>query len=315
MAAAPCLLYWWLFIEGNPWTGFIVLPEGFLYLTAGCCMFQAHRQIMFVNYLPFLILALIYTWTGLSEFIPGLRQNRVPFIPDLLWLFMISVLVLFSALLPYLLFLYLLYRQNRLHTWKIWLISVITGLCLYGTITFFYLALVILEDKKTWPTSLWRIFTDEILRQILCFTAPTAVDSPFWSLYCVMLSLGCSKTKLTAGFLSCVSVGFAAIYLRPKLLFPFFHVSAAWPIALDILQRQKKLKHHSAGSLLCRHATAAGSDIFFIIHNDWSPADILVLLFAFTVEIRNCFEKFHFREKQLFKTGYPLPFTGLSHNT
>lgn len=50
------LLYYWLHKKGfSDFTSFVC---GFFYLTANC-FFQAHRQIIFVNYLPFLILAFL----------------------------------------------------------------------------------------------------------------------------------------------------------------------------------------------------------------------------------------------------------------
>lgn len=55
--AGSLLLYYWLEKKGI--SLFYCLITGFLYLTAGC-LFQAHRQIMFVNYLPYLILALLF---------------------------------------------------------------------------------------------------------------------------------------------------------------------------------------------------------------------------------------------------------------
>ena len=50
------LLYYWLYKKGLTDTS--CFCAGFLYLCANC-LFQAHRQIMFVNYLPFVILTLI----------------------------------------------------------------------------------------------------------------------------------------------------------------------------------------------------------------------------------------------------------------
>lgn len=49
------LIYCWLHRKG--FSDFTSFACGFFYLTANC-FFQAHRQIMFVNYMPFLILAL-----------------------------------------------------------------------------------------------------------------------------------------------------------------------------------------------------------------------------------------------------------------
>lgn len=54
--AAVLLLYGWLRTEGmKPFFAFL---GGGLFLTA-VCFFQTHRQIMFVNYMPFLVLALL----------------------------------------------------------------------------------------------------------------------------------------------------------------------------------------------------------------------------------------------------------------
>lgn len=153
MAAGACLLYWWLFHKSLD--RLYCLTGGFLYLTAGC-MFQAHRQIMFVNYLPFLILALIYT-DRLSEIHTGVYAKTFPLHPGpAVSFFMISVHSFYflpSCLVCCSLYL-LCTGKNRLHTWKIWLISVITGLCL-AAVHLLPTALVILENKKdVQPTSL-----------------------------------------------------------------------------------------------------------------------------------------------------------------
>ena len=50
------LLYYWLHRKG--FSDFTSFACGFFYLSANC-FFQAHRQIMFVNYLPFLLLAFL----------------------------------------------------------------------------------------------------------------------------------------------------------------------------------------------------------------------------------------------------------------
>ncbi len=55
--AAVLLLEYWLHLEGL--STFLAFFGSMLFLLAGC-FFQTHRQIMFVNYLPFLILALIF---------------------------------------------------------------------------------------------------------------------------------------------------------------------------------------------------------------------------------------------------------------
>lgn len=55
--AAVLLLEYWLRLEGL--SPFLAFFGSMLFLLASC-FFQTHRQIMFVNYLPFLILALIF---------------------------------------------------------------------------------------------------------------------------------------------------------------------------------------------------------------------------------------------------------------
>ena len=55
--AAVLLMEYWLRLEGL--SPFLAFFGSMLFLLAGC-FFQTHRQIMFVNYLPFLLLALIF---------------------------------------------------------------------------------------------------------------------------------------------------------------------------------------------------------------------------------------------------------------
>lgn len=209
MAAGACLLYWWLFHKSLD--RLYCLTGGFLYLTAGC-MFQAHRQIMFVNYLPFLILALIYT-DRLSEIHTGVYAKTFPLHPGpAVSFFMISVHSFYflpSCLVCCSLYL-LCTGKNRLHTWKIWLISVITGLCL-AAVHLLPTALVILENKKdVQPTSLWQIFTVNPSMNTLLYSS-YGCGLTLLVLYCVCYLWAAAKQKnWPLRFLSCVSVSFAA---------------------------------------------------------------------------------------------------------
>lgn len=53
---AVLLFFWW--IQGETKDRFLSWCASVLFLTAAC-FFHAHRQIMFINYLPFLLLALL----------------------------------------------------------------------------------------------------------------------------------------------------------------------------------------------------------------------------------------------------------------
>ena len=311
MAAGACLLYWWLFHKSLD--RLYCLTGGFLYLTAGC-MFQAHRQIMFVNYLPFLILALIYT-DRLSEIHTGVYAKTFPLHPGpAVSFFMISVHSFYF--LPSCLVccsLYLLSTgKNRLHTWKIWLISVITGLCL-AAVHLLPTALVILENKKdVQPTSLWQIFTVNPSMNTLLYSS-YGCGLTLLVLYCVMLSLGCSKTKKLAFALLilcfsqlCCWLLNGTLYLRPKALIPFLPLFLLLTARTLSLLQQKKLKHRFLPAAFC--AIPALVQIFFLHHPQRKLilADILVLLFYSLLPKSEIVlkKKFHFREKNSSsKTG------------
>lgn len=321
MAAGACLLYWWLFHKSLD--RLYCLTGGFLYLTAGC-MFQAHRQIMFVNYLPFLILALIYT-DRLSEIHTGVYAKTFPLHPGpAVSFFMISVHSFYflpSCLVCCSLYL-LCTGKNRLHTWKIWLISVITGLCL-AAVHLLPTALVILENKKdVQPTSLWQIFTVNPSMNTLLYSS-YGCGLTLLVLYCVMLSLGCSKTKKLAFALLilcfsqlCCWLLNGTLYLRPKALIPFLPLFLLLTARTLSLLQQKKLKHRFLPAAFC--AIPALVQIFFLHHPQRKLilADILVLLFYSLLPKSEIVlkKKFHFREKkQLFQNRSILfPFTGLS---
>lgn len=311
MAAGACLLYWWLFHKSLD--RLYCLTGGFLYLTAGC-MFQAHRQIMFVNYLPFLILALIYT-DRLSEIHTGVYAKTFPLHPGLaVSFFMISVHSFYflpSCLVCCSLYL-LCTGKNRLHTWKIWLISVITGLCL-AAVHLLPTALVILENKKdVQPASLWQIFTVNPSMNTLLYSS-YGCGLTLLVLYCVMLSLGCSKTKKLAFALLilcfsqlCCWLLNGTLYLRPKALIPFLPLFLLLTARTLSLLQQKKLKHRFLPAAFC--AIPALVQIFFLHHPQRKLilADILVLLFYSLLPKSEIVlkKKFHFREKNSSsKTG------------
>ena len=311
MAAGACLLYWWLFHKSLD--RLYCLTGGFLYLTSGC-MFQAHRQIMFVNYLPFLILALIYT-DRLSEIHTGVYAKTFPLHPGpAVSFFMISVHSFYflpSCLVCCSLYL-LCTGKNRLHTWKIWLISVITGLCL-AAVHLLPTALVILENKKdVQPTSLWQIFTVNPSMNTLLYSS-YGCGLTLLVLYCVMLSLGCSKTKKLAFALLilcfsqlCCWLLNGTLYLHPKALIPFLPLFLLLTARTLSLLQQKKLKHRFLPAAFC--AIPALVQIFFLHHPQRKLilADILVLLFYSLLPKSEIVlkKKFHFREKNSSsKTG------------
>ena len=147
--------------------------------------------------------------------------------------------------------------KNRLHTWKIWLISVITGLCL-AAVHLLPTALVILENKKdVQPASLWQIFTVNPSMNTLLYSS-YGCGLTLLVLYCVMLSLGCSKTKKLAFALLilcfsqlCCWLLNGTLYLRPKALIPFLPLFLLLTARTLSLLQQKKLKHRFLPAAFC----------------------------------------------------------------
>ena len=177
MAAGACLLYWWLLRHGMDRS--YCLTGGFLYLTANC-IFQAHRQIMFVNYLPFLILALLCT-DSIKTRPFRTAKKYFPLHPGLaVCFFMISVHSFYflpSCLVCCTLYFLCTGKKEPRYVENLYNFHFYRTLSCHGSI--FAYRTVILENKKdAKPAALWQIFTVNPSMNTLLYS-PTAVGSPF----------------------------------------------------------------------------------------------------------------------------------------
>lgn len=287
ITAGAWLLYWWLYQKGRAKN--LCLAGGFLYLTSNC-MFQAHRQIMFVNYLPFLLLALICL-DSLSK-----AQNRdslkgLPIHPGLslsLFMMVIHSFYFFPACFVCCT-LYLACKDIRTQKrlWRCWLGSVTAGVSL-AMIQLLPTALLILENKKdVKSSSLWQIFTVNPSLNTLLYS-PYGCGLTLICLYCLLLSLGRKRTRKAAAALCillcsqlCCWILNGTLYLRPKALIPFLPLILLLTTdTLEALQRNT-LRHRLLPALFC--AVPALIQVF-VLHSGQKLlilADTaLVLLFA-----------------------------------
>lgn len=314
MAAGACLLYWWLLRHGmdRPYC----LTGGFLYLTANC-MFQAHRQIMFVNYLPFLILALLCT-DRIKELRSRAAKKCFPLHPGLaLSFFMISVHSFYflpSCLVCCTLY-FLFTGKKEPHMWKVYIISIFTGLCL-AMVQLLPTALVILENKKdVKPTDLWQIFTVNPSMNTLLYSS-YGCGLTLLVLYCVVLALGCSQTKKLAFTLLilcfsqlCCWILNGTLYLRPKALIPFLPLLLLLTAHTLSLLQQKKLRHSFPKAVIC--TLPALVQVFFL-HSSQKAlilTDVFVLLFYSLSPETTAFLKKHlFFSRKINVQKTPVPF-------
>lgn len=229
IAAGSLLLYYWLKKKGL--SPFYCLITGFLYITAGC-FFQAHRQIMFVNYLPWLILAFIC----IDRIVLRAESNNLPapWIPHTGLAIAMLMIVLhsfyffpscFAACTLYLIF------ETKKKPGKNILIHYLSSASVSVLLTMIILlptALAILENKKDVAgTSLIEIFS-----------VNPALDSLLYSgygcgltaicLYMLLLSLRKKEARVFASILFCLVffqffcwVLNGTLYVRPKSLIPF----------------------------------------------------------------------------------------------
>ena len=284
MAAGACLLYWWLLRHGMDRS--YCLTGGFLYLTANC-MFQAHRQIMFVNYLPFLILALLCT-DSIKTRPFRTAKKYFPLHPGLaVCFFMISVHSFYflpSCLVCCTLY-FLCTGKKEPHMWKIYIMSTFTGLCL-AMVHLLPTALVILENKKdAKPAALWQIFTVNPSMNTLLYS-PYGCGLTLLVLYCMVLSLGCRKTKKLAFALLilcssqlCCWILNGTLYLRPKALIPFLPLFLLLTAHTLSLLQSKKLRHSFPLAVLCTLPALVQVFFFHSSQKNLILADVLVLLF------------------------------------
>lgn len=257
MIAGSWLLYWWLQKKGIPES--LCFTVGFLYLTSNC-MFQAHRQIMFISYLPFLILALICVDRLLQE--NTSRSSRhFPVCTGLslsICMIILHSFYFFPACFVCIL-LYFLQLDNRpeKRPWLPFLCSVTAGVSL-SMVSLLPTALTILENKKDVKSaSIREIFTVNPSLNTLLYS-PYGCGLTLICLYCLLLCLFRKKTQKTAAVLClllcsqfCCWILNGTLYLRPKALIPFLPLILL--LTADTLREihEKSIRHRFPLALLC----------------------------------------------------------------
>lgn len=260
--AGAMLLYYWIFRKGigNP----ACFVSGFFYLTANC-MFQAHRQIMFVNYLPFLILALLSIDSCLASF----GKNRQEWLRPHFGLVLSLLLVIlhsfyffpscFAVCTIYVWFQSRPLREaygiqkwkaQRKKLWKKYLLSVTTSVCM-AMVLLLPTALAILENKKdVKATSLSSILAVNPTLDSLLYSAYGCGLTVF-CLYALFLSIRREGTRKLAAVVFCLLffdifywILNGTLYVRPKSLIPFVPL-ILYLTALTIDGLQKKEIRHS----------------------------------------------------------------------
>lgn len=257
MLLGSWLLYWWLQKKNIPEN--LCFTGGFLYLTSNC-MFQAHRQIMFISYLPFLILALIFT-DSLYQENTSCFFRRFPVHAGLslsVCMIILHSFYFFPACFVCLT-LYFLQLDNRpeKRPWIPFLSSVATGISL-SMIYLLPTALAILENKKDVKSaSIRQIFTVNPSLNTLLYS-PYGCGLTLICLYCLLLCLFRKQTQKTAAILCillcsqfCCWILNGTLYLRPKALIPFLPLILL--LTADTLKElhEKSIRHRFPLALLC----------------------------------------------------------------
>lgn len=201
-----------------------------LFMTAAC-FFHTHRQIMFVNYMPFLMLSLL-----------AVKKRRFGFLPLTLFFLYVNSFYYSIACLAVIGWYWL--RQEGGGFWKrgavCYLKSVFLSIGMAAPLLL-PTALVILEHRRALePFSLKEILgTTENLSGLLY--SPYGMGLTFICLYFLLLGLGYKKYRMDSLFLLVISTWcFASwilngtLYTRTKILIPF--------VPLVILQSTKILQ-------------------------------------------------------------------------
>ena len=292
------LLYYWLHKKGfSDFTSFVC---GFFYLTANC-FFQAHRQIMFVNYLPFLILAFLC----LDQILSPKKAFNYRMRPHAGLVFSLFFCILHSFYFFPSCFvaciLYICHLQKSFQKYipkscqknaarKVWL-NFILDVSFAVSMNFFLLlptGLAILGNKKDTgeAASLLKILgVNPTLDSILY--SPYGCGLSVFCLYALFLCIREKKTRKLAVTLF-VFLFFdifywilnATLYVRPKSMIPFL------PLILYLVAhtieglRKKEISHSPILALLC--AVPVAVQLNFSVHAHTVRllilADFLVLL-------------------------------------
>lgn len=248
--AGVWLLYFWIWKKGIG--NLSCFAAAFLYGCSGC-MFQAHRQIMFVNYLPFLLLA-FFAVDNLSE--KSDKRFWIPHFGLVLSFFMILIHsfyffpACFISVSLYFHFHIKQYGKEKRHfLWKNYLFSITASLML-SMILLLPTALAILETRKSVrTTTLLEILAPNLTLDSILYS-PYGCGLSLICLYCLLLSIRRHKTRNFSLILMCLLlfdicywILNGTLYVRPKCLIPFMPL-LLWMTALTIQELlEKKIQH------------------------------------------------------------------------
>lgn len=208
--ASVFLLYRWLRTEGTE--QFFSFMGGALFLTANC-FFQTHRQIMFVNYMPFLLLALLL-----------LRKKKYAWVSICLFLVYLHSFYYAIACLAVVIWYWYSLEGKGFFRRCLVTVSLSIGMAMMLLLPSF---LVILEHKHSGGRAATAadLFLPEL--QNLLYS-PYGMGLTVISLYLLLAGLGYKKYRRTSLIFLCLILFGAAswllngtLYARAKILIPF----------------------------------------------------------------------------------------------
>ena len=250
------LFYFWL-VKKNI-SDIAAFTAGILYISANC-LFQAHRQLMFVNYLPFLILAFLC----LDNL--GTEGDRPLFLPHFGVFLSFFLMVLhsfyffpacFAACTLYYMFFVEKQGSRRSLWFRYFLSAALPVLCAM----FFLLpaGLAILENKKDVKGSsfLEILAVNPTLDSLLY--SPYGCGLTLICLYALFLSIRKKETRKPAAALFCFLffnifywILNGTLYVRPKSLIPFFPILLFLTAKVLMELWENRLSHSLPLCLLC----------------------------------------------------------------
>lgn len=276
------LLYYWLYKKGL--TDTFCFCAGFLYLCANC-LFHAHRQIMFVNYLPFVILALI----AIDQQAEAMKNNFPQKPRTNAGIIFSYLMILFHSFYFFpacfaSCTLYYWYSTKDLHTtyskmpkhfiklWSGYILSTAAAVCLSMAVLL-PTGLAILENKKdVASTPLYKILTVNPTMDSLLYSI-YGCGLTLICLYAVLLSIRRRSTRSFASILLCFLffnifywILNGTLYVRPKSLIPFMPL-ILYLTALTLEELKTRRIRHSLPLALCCLIPVV-VQIIFISHND-----------------------------------------------
>lgn len=276
------LLYYWLYKKGFAESS--CFCAGFLYLCANC-LFQAHRQIMFVNYLPFVILALLaidHQVASMQSNCPDKPRTNAGIVASYLMILFHSFYFFpacFASCTLYYWYstkaLNTLYHNVPKHFIKLWagyILSTAAAVCLSMAVLL-PTGLTILENKKdVQATSLFQLLAVNPTMDSLLYSV-YGCGLTLICLYTVLLSIRRKSTRSFACILFCFLffnifywILNGTLYVRPKSLIPFMPlILYLTTLTLEEL-KNKRLKHSLPLALCC--LIPAIVQLIFVSHNN-----------------------------------------------